>query len=165
MLSYHTEIISGVPQGSVLGPLLFLIMIQDIDQNVNESVLSSFADDTRIMKGISNTSDIPKLQEDLNSAYQWTNCNNMQLNGLKFDHLKYGKNDELKKQSMYLTDTGTEINEKTSVKDLGVILSTDMSYKQHIENLVQKVKNLIHLYGNSENKRLQHSITEEIYCL
>ena len=141
-LSNDTEILSGVPQGSVLGPLLFLIMIQDINEGVHCSTLSSFADDTRLMKGISNPSDVLKLQEDLNSVYEWTISNNMTLNGLKFQHLKYRKNEELKRQSIYLTDTGTEINIKSSVKDLGVILSTDMSFKLHIQNQIQKVKNI-----------------------
>ena len=142
VLSYETEVTSGVPQGSVLGPLLFLIMIHDIDKDVIHSALSSFADDTRIMKGVSNIADIRKLQADLNAIYKWTTCNNMQLNGLKFEQLKYGKNDDLKKQSIYLTDTGLNISEKKSVKDLGVILNTDMSYKQHIDSQVQKVKNI-----------------------
>ena len=71
-LSEMPEVISGVPQGSVLGPLLFLIMIQDIDTRILHSFLSSFADDTRLMKDISNIIDIQQLQEDLNTVYQWT---------------------------------------------------------------------------------------------
>ena len=141
-LSYVTEIISGVPQGSVLGPLLFLIMIQDIDEDVMNSILSSFADDTRLMKGILDAFDISNLQQDLNAVYKWTKKNNAELNGLKFEHLRYGKNEHLKKQSIYFADTGCQIGTKSSVKDLGVILSSDMSYDLHIQKLVQKVKNI-----------------------
>ena len=59
-----------VPQGSVLGPLLFLIMIQDIDTEVLHAFLSSFADDTRLMKEISNFLDVQLLQDDLEAVYQ-----------------------------------------------------------------------------------------------
>ena len=138
-LSEETEVISGVPQGSVLGPLLFLIMIQDIDTNILHSFLSSFADDTRLMKEISNNMDVQYLQDDLDAVYQWTISNNMQLNGLKFEHLKYGKNEELKEQSKYCSDTGFPIETKSMVKDLGITLDVNTTYDKHIENQIDKV--------------------------
>ena len=141
-LSYETEIISGVPQGSVLGPLLFLMMIQDIDNDLKTSILSSFADDTRLMRGILNAFDVENLQEDLNSVYEWTSNNNAELNGLKFEHLCYGKNQELKKQSVYVTNTGGLIETKENVKDLGVILSSSLTYDVHIQNQVRKAKGI-----------------------
>ena len=70
---------SGVPQGSVLGPLLFLVLIGDIDKTVASSFLSSFADDTRVGKGIASEEDIHNLQADLEAFYQWSVDNNMTL--------------------------------------------------------------------------------------
>ena len=61
-ISSHTcQVTSGVPQGSVLEPLLFLILIRDIDQNVESSFVSSFADDTRIGKAVGTTDDVNVL--------------------------------------------------------------------------------------------------------
>ena len=70
---------SGVPQGTVLGPLLFLIMIADINNDIFESNLNSFADDTRIYAKIHDVSDCNLLQQDLNHIYDWATTNNMVL--------------------------------------------------------------------------------------
>ena len=141
-LSEDAEVISGVPQGSVLGPLLFLIMIHDIDEEVYHSVLSSFADDTRLMKDISNISDVQRLQNDLDAVYKWTESNNMALNGLKFEHIKYGKNQNQKEHSTYLSDTNNQIEAKSQVKDLGVVMDNNMNYAQHIQGQIEKVKGI-----------------------
>ena len=141
-LSKESEVLSGVPQGSVLGPLLFLIMIADIDESIRHSFLSSFADDTRIMKGITCITDAFKLQNDLNTIYKWTETNNAQLNGKKFEHLVYGKHNDQKTNSIYLTSTGSKITTKSTVKDLGVVLSSDLSYEYHIDNIIKKVNGI-----------------------
>ena len=67
---------SAQPQGTVLGPLLFLIMIADINKDVSKSNLISFADDTRIYTKIHDVSDCNLLQ-DLNYIYDWASTNNM----------------------------------------------------------------------------------------
>ena len=71
---------SGVPQGSVIGPLLFLVLIGDIDANVATSFVSSFADDTRVGRRIKTEADVNDLPADLNAIYQWAVDNNMQFN-------------------------------------------------------------------------------------
>ena len=64
------EVISGVPQGSLLGPLLSLIMILDIDKSVLTDFLSSFADDTRVGHWVKTMEDLQNFQKDLDNIYK-----------------------------------------------------------------------------------------------
>ena len=66
--SKSKEVISGVPQGSVLGPLIFLILIGDIDKDIATSFLSSFADNTRIGREVDEEEDEKFLQNDLENV-------------------------------------------------------------------------------------------------
>ena len=91
---------SGVPQSTVLGPLLFLIMINDMDENISESLISIFADDTRLTKVIDKEEDIESFQNDLEELYTLAEENHMAFNGTKFELLRYGQNEELKMSLM-----------------------------------------------------------------
>ena len=87
---------SGVPQGSVLGPLLFLIHIADIDYLLAESTASSFADDTRIMMQITSDTDVLNFQKELDKVFMWAQSNKMTFNSKKFEHLRYNPNKDVK---------------------------------------------------------------------
>ena len=86
---FQSDVLGGVPQGTVLGPVLFLIMINDINNGIDSNV-SLFADDTRIIKPVMNHTDVEELQEDLETLYQWQERNNMAFNSNKFEVLRYG---------------------------------------------------------------------------
>ena len=72
--------LSGVPQGTVLGPLLFIFMIPDINKNILSSKIISFADDTRVYTNITQNVNSDSLQTDLNYIYLWAINNNMLFN-------------------------------------------------------------------------------------
>ena len=80
---------SGVPQGTVLGPLPFLIMISDINKDIISSKVISFADDTRVYSNITQADDCDNLQSDLKTIYNWTLYNNMFFNSQKFHYVSY----------------------------------------------------------------------------
>ena len=140
--STPSSVKSGVPQGSVLGPLLFLMLIGDINQDVAHAFLSSFADDTRIGSKIASPQDNKTLQADLDVVYEWTLVNNMELNADKFECMRYGTNQDLKEGTQYKSNTGSTIQEQDHVKDLGVTMSNDGTFKEHIKHTITTAKDL-----------------------
>ena len=148
-MSFIAAVISGVPQGTVLGPILFLIFINDIKDCVKHSVISCFADDTRATKSISSVADSILLQEDVGNLLQWAKVNNMQMHEDKFvfinfnchsrhfylptlpfynDYLKYTISEEV------ILEPGTE------VKDLGIMFSPNLSWSTHVASIVGSAK-------------------------
>ena len=116
--------------------------MNDIDTEISHGFASSYADDTKIMHTIKEVIDMQNLQNDLSSVYSWSDFNNMVLNDTKFELLQYGGNSGLKSQCNYLTPAGIQIEPKTSTKDLGIYMSTDLSFSCHINNTVSSIKDL-----------------------
>ena len=140
VFSDPAPVISGVPQGSVLGPILFIIMISDLGKELTYSKTSKYADDTKASAKISNIVDANNFQAELNEkVYPWALANDMSLNGNKFEHLQVGKNLKQVNYS-YKNPSGTIIVEKDHIKDLGVYISNTLSWKKQIENVVSKAR-------------------------
>ena len=136
------DVKSGVPQGSVLGPLLFLVLISDIDQGVASAFISSFADDTRAAKGITNMVDVEALQTDLQAIFKWSQENNMEFNYPKFECLRYGKNSDIKESTCYKTPSGDPIKVVEHAKDLGVTMSSNGTFKQQVRSVISTTNQL-----------------------
>ena len=101
-ISEDQPVLSGVPQGTVLDPLLFLIMISDIDKDVSTSKLVSFTDDTRLYSGVGDVADCDKLQLYLNAVYDWASSNNMFFNSKKFSYVCFCSNVSAYKSNLYI---------------------------------------------------------------
>jgi hypothetical protein len=113
-------VLSGVPQGSVLGPLLFLIFINDLDMAVSElEMLIKFADDTKVGRVIRNDSDKAALQTALDRLMQWSDKWGMRFNVGKCKVMHTGRSN-LKRDYVM----GGAVLEKTGEeRDLGVIVT------------------------------------------
>ena len=75
----------------MLGPLLFLILIIDIDKDVTNTAFGSYVNDTKLWRGIALPSDMDHLQLQLETVYDWCSINNMQLNDIKFEAISIGQ--------------------------------------------------------------------------
>ena len=131
-LSNTLPVLSGVPQGSILGPLLFLVFINDLP-TVITSQLFEFADNTKCFRQITSTADINHLQEDLNSLSNWSINNLLSFNLSKFIFMSFHR----KFTSKYVIN-GHTINESSSCKDLGIIFTNTLTWREHYEMISAK---------------------------
>ena len=141
---------SGVPQGSVLGPLLFLLFINDLPEYVHHSSVRLFADDCILYTEISSPSDASLLQYDLDSLQQWESDWLMEFHPLKCQVLHI-TNRRSPTRALY-TIHGHQLEEVESAKYLGVTIHQKLSWNTHIGQVCQK--------ANSTRAFLQRNIAK-----
>ena len=120
---------SGVPQGSVLGPTLFIIFINDIDGAVKTvlSVLSKFADDTKLIRKVQHDDDRKDLQADIDSLLQWSEEWQMLFNASKCKIIHFGKKNPGYSYTIGgYAPAGTVLECVQEEKDLGVIIHNSL---------------------------------------
>ena len=125
---------SGVPQGSVLGPILFLIYINDLDNGIKNWILK-FADDTKIFSAVNNDSDHRLLQKDLNNLLMWAEDWQMMFSMSKCKVMHLGNKNH---GYSYYMDT-KQLDTVEEEKDLGIVITNlKVGYLSNVNRPMQR---------------------------
>ena len=127
--SSFVNVTSGIPQGSVLGPILFLIFINDLPEAVN-CCIKLFADDSKLYSAIRSKEEADTLQENINKANDWK----MTFNRTKCKHLHIGRHESVLRYSMQ----DSPVEQVPHEKDLGVIVDKTLVFTEHINAKISK---------------------------
>ena len=145
--SHEARVISGIPQGTVLGPLLFVIYINDLLDNISSSGFL-YADDTKIFRKISSKNDALSLQADIDKLEEWSESWLLKFHPDKCHVLSLGKLENTQYTHRYRI-CQQEMEHVFDEKDLGVIFDTDMSFHEHITSKVNKASSILGLIRRS----------------
>ena len=146
-LSSSKAVISGIPQGSVLGPLLSVIYINDLSDVVQSNILL-FADDTKIFSKVSSKDDAVVLQKDIDALNRWSDMWLLKFNTDKCHVLTMGKFENIVHTQRY-TLYGDELDHVFEEKDLGVIIDMELTFEEHIATKVKKANGIMGLIRRS----------------
>lgn len=133
-LSSLCEVTSGVPQGSHMGPLLFLLFINDIGINFTGRYLL-YADDLKLFSVVADDDDLLRLQGDIDALVDWCEINNLRLNVQKCSYIRFQRSRIRAPKLFNYNITGTPLSRLDCVTDLGVIFTHDMTPLLHLENV------------------------------
>ena len=156
--SEWAHVISGVPQGSVLGPVLFLVYINDIVSNI-DSTIKLFADDAKMYRTIKTQEDSYTLLQDLKTLEEWSKKWLLQFNSSKCKILHFGQNNPKYQYSL----NGRPLEISTLEKDLGVNVSDSFKFSTHITKIAAKANGILgrikrtFTYLDVENVRLLYT--------
>ena len=138
--SSWSKVSSGVPQGSVIGPLLFIIYINDIDYAIDAlTVIKKFADDTKICRHVDNTTDRDQLQHQLDNLFHWSREWQMLFNLDKCVVMHLGSSN----MGCEYTMCGEVLKTTETEKDLGVYLNKSMKPSVQVAEAVKKANQVL----------------------
>lgn len=147
---------SGIPQGSHLGPLIFLLYFNDVHLLIKGPRLS-YADDLKMFLQIRSTTDCHFLQQQIDAFANWCSLNRMVVNPVKCSIITFSR---LKQPTLFAYSLyGTIIERVNHVKDLGVIMDSQLSFRQHVSYTVDKASRTLGFIF-----RIAKNFTD-IYCL
>ena len=144
--SQEEKVTSGVPQGSILGPILFICFVNDMAELFNDCKVCSYADDTQIIVSERNSKQVKaKLEELIKRAQKWYTNNSLQNNAGKTETLIIGRKNKAEKIYIEVTENGKskKLEPQENIKILGMHIDENLNWNEHIQKLRNKVTNSI----------------------
>jgi hypothetical protein len=156
--SQWKPVVSGIPQGSILGPFLFLVYINDIVNTCNtESNMYLYADDTKLSRYIGESQDSLILQKDLDNLNNWIKTWLLKLNIDKCKIMSIGRRVV---ENKYTID-GIQLERVSNIPDLGVTFDTGLKFHVHVSTIVGRAYGVLGLI----NRHFRHMTTETFVLL
>jgi hypothetical protein len=157
---------SGVPQSSILGPLLFLVYVNDTPDYIQQnSSIALYADDSKLFRSIKQQTDYTFLQSDLDSLYHWSQDWAMSFSSTKCEVMHFSRK---RKPCSHLDRTyclaGQQLRSVPSIKDLGVTIASDLSWSKHIENITCNANRTLGLVKRVCRDIYDTSTRKPLYC-
>ena len=145
--SVERAVLFGVPQGSILGPILFLLYVNDLPAVLKQSQIASFADDTKLFKSIQSPLDTQLLQEDLSSLERWSISSGLKFNQEKCKFLRVTRKSNSIEQQYTLKGKSLEMSEKQ--KDLGVYINSTLTWSDQTHDQCMKANRMLGFLSRS----------------
>lgn len=161
-ISSWVEVPSGLPQGSLLGPLLFLIFVNDIDKCFHSSELLCFADDMKIFSPISSPTEALALQLDLQRLDDYCSLNKLDLYPSKCSIITFSRKPHVIKVDYFLK--GQKIQRCDNIRDLGVTHDSKLLFDRHFDNIVSKASQSLGFIMRMSNSFNDAKTFKILYC-
>ena len=156
------DVLSGVPQGSVLGPLLFLIFINDLPNRLtNECRL--YADDNKLIAPISSQNDSIVFQNDIKKLDEWSEKWKLGLNFEKCKIMHFGSSNKEYSYFMNNDNKPMEIEKSNLEKDIGVYITSDLKWAKQVKYAAGKANSMLSLLNNTFQYK-NKDLIKTLYC-
>ena len=147
--SEWANITSGIPQGSVLGPILFVLYINDLPDNIVSNVYM-FADDTKVFKTITSPNNQHTLENDLDYLTSWSSKWLLRIHPDKCNLMHVGKTIQQEyAYNLKIDNTAHELGGIEEQKDIGVITDSNLEFDKHMNQKINKANSIAYRVRNS----------------